>query len=243
MTPMTLRSLARPSASSPRLLLAAAAGAALLSGLAGSAAAGPNELTVGATARTLHSGSADAVTADGMTSLSMAAGRELPLTLPADLSLAAEIGFDHGVVSGLMFHTLSTETSRLGLSAGVRARRPLWRSLAATGRAALVATRTSLRLTPTSGSSGDLVDHAWAPGAELAAGLEASMLVGRPEPRFSLGVRIELGYSLSAPVEMTAHPEGRDAGDGTLLLPAEYASLGNLDLDGWTLHWAIFSRF
>jgi hypothetical protein len=238
-----IRSRSSSSSSGLRLGAASAAAAALLAGLAGTAAAdGANELTFGATARTLHSDSANAVTDDGMTSVSLGAGRRLPLALPGGLSLAAEVGFDYGTVKGTMFQTMPTETSRLGLGAGLRAQRPLWRSLSATGRAALVATRTSLELSPIFGGAGPLSDHAWAPAAELAAGLETSIELGRPEPRFSLGLRIELGYSLGAPVELTARPEAGDR-DGTLHLPVADASLGDLDLDGWTLHWAAFSRF
>jgi hypothetical protein len=228
------------------LVIPLAAAATALGAGAGRAAADAYELSAGVTRRALHAGSADAITENGLTSGSLDAARRLPFTLPAGLVLAAELGFEAGTVRGTLFQSIDTETSRVALDAGVRAHLPLWRALAATARAGAGMARTSLRLSPSWGSGpASLADAGWSPELTATAGLEAAVQIGGQStgfPRARLGVRLELGYALAAAEDLAPGPES-PAPDGTLQIPREQASLGALDLGGWTFGLAGLVRF
>jgi hypothetical protein len=136
-----------------------------------------------------------------------------------------------------MFQVLATDTSVLGLSAGVRARYRLRERAIASARLEAGAARTQLRLEDAMGHTAE--DARWGAIGTAAVGLELLAIAG---PRFGLGVRAELGYVITRAPAMTASPGG-EADDAVIRLPRREASLGHLDLGGRFFGLSIVSRF
>ena len=84
-----------------QLALAIATGGLIGAFGARTAEAGENEVTLGSTARSLRSGSANAVTPDGMASVSLTYARAVGLPTPGGVTLDTEVGFDRGMASGV----------------------------------------------------------------------------------------------------------------------------------------------
>lgn len=212
--------------------LALGATAALLAQLALGAAAPParagehNQLTLGSWYRALRSPSANAVTADDLSGGELTYARDLALQPVPRLAVWAQGSFTWAGVDGQMFQTLDTDTSVLGLSAGGRARYRLHERVAASARLDVGAARTRLRLEDAMGRTAQ--DARWGGIATAALGLDLLAIAG---PRFSLGARLELGYTAAAAPALTASPDGSGDGDA-ILLPMREASLGHLDLGG-----------
>jgi hypothetical protein len=206
----------------------------LLAGAASVAQAGNNELTLGSFDRTLRSSSANAVTTDSVGGGSLQAGRALHLGLMPDLEVWATAGLDWGGASGVMFQTMTTEIDTLGLTLGGRARYSLHARIAVSARLDVGSARNALTLT---GNGHTVSDSAWGGMMKVAAGVD---LLAVAYPRFSLGLRFELGYVAATATALSP----REAGDSSKIeLDAMQASIGHLDLGGTYVSFAVVSQF
>ncbi|MDB4961154.1 MAG: hypothetical protein JWP01_1153 [Myxococcales bacterium] len=206
----------------------------LLASAAPLAHAGNNELTMGSYVRALRSSSANAVTTESLTGGSLQVGRALHLGLMPDLEIWATAGLDWGGTEGTMFQTMTTEVDTLGLTVGGRARYALHANLAVSGRLDLGTARNELTLT---GNGHMVSDSAWGGTLKAAAGLD---LLAIAHPRFSLGLRVELGHVAATATALSP----REAGDSTKIeLDAMQASIGHLDLGGTYLSFSVMSQF
>lgn len=193
-----------------------------------------NELTLGGGARALRSHSANAVTSDSLGHGELAYGRRLDLTLIPKLETWLTAGFNWGGASGTLFQSMATEVDTLGFTGGARARYVLHPNFAATARLDLGTARTALAL---DGSGHRVSDAGWGATAGAAVGADAYLIA---HPTFSLGVRFELGYvAMTAP----ALSPRADEDDSMILLDAQQASIGHLDLGGRYFSVAMISRF
>lgn len=205
--------------------VAALAGALALCAAAPPARAGDrNELAIGSWSRALRSSSANAVTGDDLTGGALAFGRDLGLGLGPRLAVWATGAFTWSGASGTLFQTLGTELDVLGLSAGARARYQLHPRVIASARLDAGAARTRLQLT---GAGVVAEDARWGAIATAAAGLDLFAIAG---PRFSLGLRFELGYTAAQAPALSLSPAGADG--EVMPLPAHQAAFGHLDLGG-----------
>lgn len=210
----------------------------LLAAAAAPAHAGDrNELTLGSWARALRSPSANAVTGDDLAGGGLTYARDLGLRPLPGLSVWAIAGLSWAGVGGTMFQTLATDVAALGLTAGVRARYALRARAALSARLDLGGVRTRLRLEDAMGHTAG--DSGWGPTAAASAGLDLLAVAG---PRFSLGVRLELGYAVARSPALAATPGDGDDGDA-ILLPRTVAQLGHLDLGGPFFGLALLSQF
>lgn len=194
-----------------------------------------DELWIGGGTRALRSASANALTGDNLSGSSFGYARDLGLAVLPGLAIWAEAGVAMGGADGTMFQTLSTEISTVGLTGGVRARYRLHRLIAASARVALGAQRARVAIADNAGGSAS--DHGWGTQASAGAALD---LFATARPPFGLGVRAELGYVVAQAIGLTAR---RDTPGDVLMLPAEEAALGQLDLSGPTFTVSLVGQF
>jgi len=217
---------------------------AVLASLAVLASAGParagdrNELTLGSFNRALRSASANAVTDEDLGGGVLTYARDLRFHPVPRLAVWATGSFTWASAEGTMFQTLSTEIDALGLSAGARARYRLLSRIVASARVDVGAAHTSLRLADQMGRSAS--DARWAGIATAAVGLDLLALAG---PRFSLGIRLELGYTAAMAPALTAGSDRGDDDEDKLRLPLTESSLGHLDLGGRFFGFSVLSQF
>jgi len=81
-------------------------------------------------------------------------------------------------------------------------------------------------------------DHGWGAIATAALGAEIEPVTTRT---FRLGLGVEVGYTATSAVELFTYP--KDKPDPDLSIDTTYASLGHLDLDGWTLRVGMHASF
>lgn len=198
---------------------------ALLAAASPALAEPANELSIGGSSRSLRSSSANAVTDDNLGGGELTYARYLPIEVVPELQIWGTASYAWGGVEGAMFQTLTTEVDSHGLTAGGRARFRLHRLAYLTGRMDLGMTHTSLEITDAMGRS--LSDGKWHAETRGAVGLD---LYAVAMPRFSLGVRFELGYV--AATGATLAPREDDPSDDTIMLEESQASIGTLDLAG-----------
>ena len=171
--------------------------------------------------------------------------RALRMDLPGPfhpLDVTAELGFDTGATDGTTFDQLQNHIRTWELTAGARARLPILSWLHLQGRAAVGGAHTRVRIADRAMSETAIADSG--NGMVAGAGLGLAVLPRlTPSDRgaFHLGVEIELGYQASTATTIHAYPENRPAED--LTIPSRYASLGDLDLDGWTLRMGVTIGF
>lgn len=210
----------------------------VLGAVASPASAGDqNELTFGSWTRALRSDSANAITDDNLTGGALSYARALRIRPMPELDVWATGSFTWAGVEGTMFRTLATSASVIGFSAGGRARLRLHDRVAVGGRLDLGTARTSLELEDLMGHRA--ADARWGGIATAAVGLDLLAIAG---PRFALGIRTELGYTVAPPRSLTASPDG-DEDDDVIKLPAREAELGGLDLGGRFFGFSIVSQF
>jgi hypothetical protein len=181
-----------------------------------------NELSLGGGSRALRSSSADAVTGDSLGIGGLGYARRLAIDA-APVALWAEAGFGWGDADGDMFETMSTQIRTYAVTAGVRASYPLHRLIDATARIDVGTARTSLAV---SEGMAKVSDSGW--GALAQGALGADLFASR-SPVFSLGMRLELGYTQATGIGLTPRP---DSQADTLKLATAEASIGHLDLSG-----------
>jgi len=193
-----------------------------------------NELSIGGSNRALRSSSADAVTGESLTGGQLGVAHELHVGLP-DLAVWATGAMWWGGAKGTLFD-LATDVGQSAYLVGGRARYALLTHLAATAHVQVGLAHTSLALTDA--MDREVSDTGWGGVAEGAIGLD---LLAVDQPRFALGLRLELGYVAAASVTLagkSSHPD-----DGTLRLQMTQASLGRLDLSGPYAGISVMSEF
>lgn len=225
-----------------RWALALAAAAAMW--MPRAASAQQYELSIGSTTRYMGSDSVDALTADSsMGMFSIAAGFHLNQVHLPLFDLLADVSLDTGTFGGTTFQRIQSESRVTTGMVGARLRWTVSPRGSFYGRAMLGASRVSLSLEDMA-SSAALGDAGWSASTYLGGGVELlpARLVRNGHERFSLGVRLEGGYFASTSVKMRAVSTD-DKGANVLRLPTTMASLGSLDPSGWSLRFAVVTRF
>jgi hypothetical protein len=195
-----------------------------------------HELSLGSSTRALRSSSANAVTADSLGGGSVGYAHALDLDIFPRLALWLEGSFGWGGVDGVMFQTLTTEVDAIAFTAGGRARYTLHRNVHASARLELGTARARLAIRDDQGHTA--TDKGWGVTSSAGLGLE---LLAVARPRFSLGLRAELGYVATSAVSLVATPEGER--NNTLQLEMTAAGLGSLDLSGPAFGASVVSQF
>ncbi len=194
-----------------------------------------NELSIGSSNRALRSSSADAVTADSLTGGQLGVAHELHLDIPG-VTVWATGAMWWGGAKGSLFSDLATDVGQSAYLVGGRARYAVVPHLAASAHVQVGLAHTSLSLTDSMDRT--VGDAGWGGIAEGAVGLE---LLAVDQTRFTLGLRVELGYVAASAVALTgkaSHPD-----DGTLRLQMTQTTLGRLDLSGPYAGIAVVSEF
>jgi hypothetical protein len=192
------------------------------------------ELSVGSSDRALRSSSADAVTGDSLTGGQLGLAHQLHIDLPG-FTVSATMGLWWGSAKGTLFD-LATDLGQSAYLVGGRARYAVVPHIAASAGVQVGLAHTSLALTDAMDRK--VADSAWGGIAEGALGVD---LLAIDTPRFSLGMRIELGYVAAAAVTLAGKQARPD--DGTLHLEMTQASLGRLDLSGPYAGVSVMSAF
>jgi hypothetical protein len=165
----------------------------------------------------------------------------LPGPFPV-LDVAAELGFGRGSADGTTFDQLTNDISTWEITGGARARLPILSWLHLQARAALGGGRTSTTIASTYMTDVAIYDRDSIAVASTGIGLALlPRLTSKDRSGFWWGVEAELGYHTSTATEITATP--RDRQPEELTIPAVYASLGDLDLDGTTFTIALTAGF
>jgi hypothetical protein len=207
---------------------------AALAGASSAAADPKNEVSIGSFDRAMHASSANAVTTDSLGGGVLGYARALDVGLSPRLQTWATGGFAWGGADGTMFSTLTTELDTLAFTAGGRARYSVWKHLQVGGRIDIGTARAALTLRE---GNRELDDSGWGMTASAAAALD---LLAWESPGFELGVRLELGYTVTSAVEL-APAEANDS--STIQLEMSQASLGHLDLGGKFFALTVLSQF
>ncbi len=206
----------------------------LLTGAATPALAERNELAFGGGSRSLRSDSANAVTENNLGGGELSFGRRLPIDLPQlDLWALASLGW--GNAEGAMFQSIATDVSTFVPTVGASARYALHSHLTLQARVDLGVARTSLQL---EGDGRTLSDSAWSGLTRGSLGIDAFAL---RSPRFSLGVRFEVGYVAASGAALAPREDQPD--DDVIMLPVMDASIGTLDLGGRFFNVSILAGF
>ena len=195
---------------------------------------GRDELSLGCNARALRSPSANAVTGDNLSGLSIGAARALGLSPLPGLAIWAEAGLVVDSADGTMFQSMSTRIGELGLTGGLAARYRLHRLITASARVALGEQRVSLRVADGPSSQ---AGSGWGAIAQAGAALD---VFATSRPGFGLGLRAELGYVAARGVGLMLH---RDAPGPSSPLGTTDLLLGHLDLGGPSLAVSLLGQF
>lgn len=207
----------------------------IIGALAGAAHADArNEVSIGSFDRAMHASSANAVTKDSLGGGALGYARKLELGLVPGLQTWATGGFSWGSADGTMFSTLTTELDTLSFTAGGRARYALLSRVQVGGRVDLGMARAALTMRE---GTRELYDKGWGMTASGAASVD---LLAWSSASFQLGVRVELGYTLTSAIEL-APAEANDP--STIQLPMSQASLGHLDVGGKFFSFTVLSQF
>jgi len=142
------------------------------------------------------------------------------------IDVTAELAWDAGSTDGTTFQQLANHIGTWELTAGTRARLPVFPWLAVQARAAIGGAHTRVTIDNMAGPSTAISDAGNTMVASTGLGLA---LIST----FHLALEAEVGYQVSTAATIHAYPENRPAED--LTIPSRYASLGDLELDGWTL--------
>ena len=146
----------------------------------------------------------------------------------------ATAGFSWGGADGTMFSTLTTGLDTLSFTVGGRARYEVFRHLAVGARLDLGTARAALTLRE---GDRELSDHGWGATSTAAASIDLLAIAG---DNFKLGLRFELGYTLTSAIELAP----AEASDPTeIQLQMSQASFGHLDVGGKFASFTAISQF
>ena len=136
-----------------------------------------------------------------------------------------------------MFSVLGTDLFDTTITAGLHLRYQPIRNIGISAGVAIGAQHASLSITDTMAHTAS--DTAW--GAVARASTQVDLLA-IDLPRFSFGLRAELGYLFSQGIELVPTEQRTDAAD-TLHIPMSEASLGHLNLGGAFINIGLVSQF
>jgi hypothetical protein len=187
------------------------------------------------TQRWMGDASAAALTTDTLTGGGLAIERKL-LAVPVPgpfgpAAISTELSWDAGSVDGTTFQQLDNHISTWSVNAGARARVPLLSWVHLQGRASVGAGRTTVRIADMA-TGAAISDRSMTTVAQtgIGVGIMPRLQQGKA---FRIGFELELGYQTATSTGVRAYPENRP--EPELTIPASYAMLGDVDLDGWTL--------
>lgn len=197
---------------------------------------------MGSATRWMRDRSAGAITTDPLSSFVLAAERRLAtydLPRGVALQLGLEATWANGEASGSIFQTLTTDLGTNEWLGGVHATARVLRVLGLSARAAAGVARTDLAIAPdTNPEMKSVDDHGWGRIATATIGADFQPITTR---NFALGVGMELGYVATSAVTMHAYPSNRP--DPELSIQTAFASIGHVDLDGWSLRIGVHMSF
>jgi len=215
----------------------------LLAALGATAIAEPESgpgwvVELGSTERWPTSPSAVTLTESNLSGGSLAVDRRLTtIGLPgpfATLDLAAGLEFERATADGTTFDQLDNHISTWRLAAAGHARLPLRWGFLAQVRGSIGGGKTNVRIADARMPTIAIADDGASMIVDGGIGLAfLPRMTRRDRGRFHMGVEVELGYVLTSARSIRALPEDRPPPE--LTIPASYASLGDLDLDGWVL--------
>jgi hypothetical protein len=161
----------------------------------------------------------------------------LPVAVVTAIVIAEEAGAD-----GRTFDQLVNRIDTWQVTAGARARVPIRSWLLAHARAGIGGGRTTVRIADAAMPGGAVRDRGAIAVATGGVGLAVLPRLTRRERRgLHLGAELELGYQVTTAPEIHAVPEDRPPPE--LTIPARHASIGALDLDGWTARLSLVIGF
>jgi hypothetical protein len=199
-------------------------------------------IEMGSATRWMRDRSAGAVTTDPLSSFVMSFDRRVAtFELPHGflLDVAAEATWANGEATGTIFQTLTTDLGDNEWLGGVHATARILRTFGVSARAAAGVTRTDLAIAPESNPEMKSVDdHGWGRIATATIGGEFQPVHTRS---FALGVGLELGWVATSSVTMHAYPSDRP--DPDLSIETAFASIGHLDLHGFTMRIGVHASF
>lgn len=195
-------------------------------------------LDIGSHLRWFGDTSAAVLSGDALAGPRITLGRSLTRTrVPTrDVDVGVFVRWHYATVQGEMFRTLESSLSEHALGAGARFDAPLWWRFRLVGTAELGAQRTALQIAD--GPMTPVDDHAWAPYAATTLGLDVGII---QTPRFRFGLGVDLGYTVTKPVDLSATPADRP--DEQLSIETAYSSIGSLDTRGFTYSAAFRGAF
>ena len=199
-------------------------------------------IEMGSATRWMRDRSAGAITTDPLSSFVMSAERriatfELPRGFALDLGLEAT--WANGVANGTIFQTLTTDLGDNEWLGGVHASARVWHTLGVSARAAAGVTRTDLSIAPEQNPEMKSVDdHGWGRIATATIGADFQPVHTK---LFALGVGMELGWVATSAVTMHAYPSDRP--DPDLSIETAFASIGHVDLGGFTMRIGVHASF
>ena len=208
-----------------------------------STAPGPAwRIDVARTTRWLASPGAAALATGTRTGVGLDVSRRVLVIAPPvgpAIAVAALVDVDTGGLDGTMFQRLSTSLGSADFSAGVRATAKLRYHTTVGARATVGATRASLRVSDMYMAGAVPIDDAgWGSVAALAATANFEPLIS---PHVNLGFSVDVGYVATSGVELHAYPSDRP--DANHSIDTAYASIGHLDLQGWSMRIGMNASF
>jgi len=209
----------------------------------GTASADRYEISVGTTARHLHSTTVDVVSPnDRHTMFSMTVGAELDRQL-LKTGIQVELGFEAGSIEGKIYDRMRSDTTLETGTVGARLRWDLGSGLYGFGRAAIGVSRVHFELRDSFGSS-FIRDRGYAGVFDTGGGFDYVLVRDKRRRKggFSMGLRLDMGYTAASPVNLEAKP-GRLMQEGAISIPTTAADLGSLNTSSWNFRLALVARF
>ncbi len=198
------------------------------------------EISVGTTARHMHSTTVDVISPnDRHAMFSMTVGMGIDRKL-LRTGLQLEVGFEAGAIEGKIFERMRAETTIETGTVGARLRWELGRGLYGFGRAALGLSRVRFDLRDAWGSS-FVRDRGFAGVFDAGGGVDYVLARDR-SGGFSLALRAGAGYTAASPVSLSANP-GRPMEEGAITIPTTAADLGSLNTSSWNFRVGLVTRF
>jgi len=195
-------------------------------------------IDVGSHIRSLGDTSAAILTTEPLSGVRMTVGRRLTsVSAPRrDLDIGVFARWVYAGGSGTFFQELHTEIEQHALTGGIRVDAAVFWRFRIVGQAELGMARTELAITEDEMTP--VNDHAWAPYGTATLGADLAIA---SRPKFRLGLALDLGYTVTVPVDLHALPGDRP--DEDLSIATTYASIGKLDTRGFTYSMALRGSF
>jgi len=212
------------------------------------AAADNYELSIGSTARWMHRGSMDAVTADNShNAFSVGVAIRLNRVTIPFFDLYVDAMVETGSIDGETFQRIDSETSMLHGMVGARAQRRLSKHFYGFGRAAIGTAKVSLTLRDTYSYTESMEDRGVAGTTYWGGGLD---LIAIRKPRtqtskkmITMGLRAEAGYTAFTSVSMRAVPASANSDDDIIRIPTKSIDIGDVNLSAWSFRVGLYGRF